>query len=288
MLLPWGTREKNLRKEILGNGGEKMKKVLVIALAFSLVLGIASLLYAVSETVPGIQETPHDVRVMTGETTAEPCAMCHTPHSGTGDYPLWNRDQGAQTYQMYDSPSFDMGTAGSQPQAPSSLCLVCHNGVYSTLVNYPGPGSHQNENYDFEMNPTFWAMLGTDLTNDHPISFTYNPALDTDLNGFPLGNTQCTGGNPNRLCIAPGSPNTIGFIGYPLYGANHDQFECATCHSVHDTVLYSGKLLVGGKSVGTQVFFLRHDNSGSQMCAACHRNRMGDTGGHGAGYETPN
>ena len=112
---------------------------------------------------------------MTGESGLEPCAMCHTPHSGTGQYPLWNRDQGPQTYTMYNSPSFDMNDFNTGPQDPSSLCLVCHNGVFSSLVNYPGPGSHTNENYDYQMNPTFWAMLDTDLTNEHPISFTYDP-----------------------------------------------------------------------------------------------------------------
>lgn len=264
-----------------------MKKVLLIALAFSLVLGIGTFVYATMDG-PGIAETPHDVRVMTGETDAEPCAMCHTPHSGTGDYPLWNRDQGAQTYTMYASPSFDMvADQATAPEAPSSLCLVCHNGVYSSLVNYPGPGSHQNENYDFEMNPTFWAMLGTDLTNDHPISFSYNPSIDADLNGFPPAES-CTY-NTARNCIQPTEHATqyLGYIGYPLYGANKDRFECATCHSVHDTVIYSGKLIVGGKSVGTQVFFLRSDNSGSQLCADCHRNRMGGVGdtGHGTPYE---
>ena len=131
--------------------------------------------------------TPHDVQVMTGEAGLEPCAMCHSPHSGTGDYPLWNRDQGPQTYTMYNSPSYDMNEFNTGPQAPSSLCLVCHNGVFSSLVNYPGPGSHTNENYDYQMNPTFWAMLDTDLSNEHPISFTYDPAQDNsqDNNGFP-------------------------------------------------------------------------------------------------------
>jgi len=62
---------------------------------------------------------------------------------------------------------------GKQPKSPSSLCLVCHSGVYSTLVNYPGPGSIDNPSHDYEMNPGLWAMLGTDLTDDHPVSFTY-------------------------------------------------------------------------------------------------------------------
>lgn len=267
-----------------------MKKVLVLALALSLVLGVATVLMA-SMTGPGIEDTPHDVRVITGDNNLEICAMCHTPHSGTGDYPLWNRDQAPQTYIMYASPTFDMAAVGSaQPQSPSSLCLVCHNGVFSELVNYPGPHSHVNEDYDFEMNAYFWAMLDTDLHNDHPISFTYDEVLDVDRNGvggFPRKQPCPTSPLGNRMCIPAadaGPGGGTGFIGYPLYGTQHDQFECATCHSVHDTVKYSSKSLVGGKSVGTQVFFLRRDNSQSLMCGDCHVNRYGPTKGSSAYY----
>ncbi len=247
---------------------KKMKKVLLLLVALTLVLGVATL-WAREGGTPGIQGTPHDVQVISGEAGLEPCAMCHTPHSGTGSYPLWNRDQAPQTYTMYQGSSFDMSPATSTPGEPSSLCLVCHNGVFSTLVNYPGPGSHSNENYDFQMNPTFWAMLDVDLSNEHPISFTYNPGLDTgnDNNGFPAI-TPGTGTNPRKYIVGASTTK------YFLYGSERIQFECATCHSVHDTASYVGKQMVGGKSVGTQVFFLRSDNSGSKMCADCHVNRL--------------
>jgi hypothetical protein len=251
-----------------------MKKALLLLVALTLVLGVSTVLRA-GVTGPGVYDTPHDVRVITGEEGLEPCAMCHSPHSGTGDYPLWNRDQGPQTYTPYASPSFDM-YSGNQPQSPSSLCLVCHNGVFSSLVNYPGPGSHSGEEYDYEMNPTFWAMLGLDLTNEHPISFTYDPNMDNtqDNNGFPPAN-ECDTGTRSRWWIPSASkPKTLA---YPLYGgtpaAPGREFECSTCHSVHDTVPYAGKQLVGGKSVGTQVFFLRASNAESAMCADCHVNR---------------
>jgi hypothetical protein len=264
---------------------KKMKKFLLLLLALALILGTSGIAVA-AVTEPGVAGTPHDVRVMTGEDGLEPCAMCHTPHSGTGDYPLWNRDQGPQTYQMYNSPSFDMGTQiATGPGTPSSLCLICHNGVFSTLVNYPGPGSPANESYDYEMNPTFWAMLDVDLTNDHPISFTYLPSLDEtqDGNGFP-GIEQCNTAIGVRDWLpsyAEGGATGNGRLWYPLYSnANGtDQFECATCHSVHDTVSYYGKQMAGGKSVGTQVFFLRHSNAGSAMCGDCHINRLLGTSG---------
>jgi len=250
-----------------------MKKAFLLLFVLSLIVGVGSLSAREGGT-PGIFGTPHDVQVITGETGLEPCAMCHSPHSGTGDYPLWNRDQGPQTYNMYNSPSYDMNSFNSGPQAPSSLCLVCHNGVFSSLVNYPGPGSHTNENYDYQMNPTFWAMLDTDLQNEHPISFTYNPTLDNsqDNNGFPTA-VPCPTAQWRNWII--GSNGAV----YPLYGPGTTtspttQFECSTCHAVHDTVAYPGKQMVGGKSVGSQVFFLRRDNSSSAMCADCHRNRL--------------
>ncbi len=252
-----------------------MRKILFFVTAFLLIPGIATFLWAREDGTPGILGTPHDVQVITGEAGLEPCVMCHTPHSGTGDYPLWNRDQGPQTYTMYNSSSYDMNEFNTSPQSPSSLCLVCHNGVFSSLVNYPGPGSHSNENYDYEMNPTFWAMLDTDLTNEHPISFTYNPALDSsqDNNGFP--DAAIGSSSPWRAWI----PGDQGSLTYPLYGsgtitAPTDQFECATCHAVHDTVAYPGKQMVGGKSVGSQVFFLRTSNAGSALCDDCHINRL--------------
>jgi len=236
-----------------------MKKVLIVACVFALVLGITGLVFG-AEVHPGIKDTPHDVYNMTGDSTLEPCAMCHTPHSGSGDYPLWNRAVPGVVYDMYSSPSYDMNE-GKQPGSPSSLCLACHNGVYSSLVNYPGPGSIDNANYDYEMNPGLWAMLGTDLTNDHPVSFSYMPSMDQDVNNFPAAVTDDTG----RQWI----PDVVAGNRYPLYG-DGKQFECATCHAVHDTVQYNGKRFTGGKSVGTQVFFLRQDNSGSKMCADCH------------------
>lgn len=260
-----------------------MKKVLLLFCVLVAIVGFNTAIQA-GMTAPGVNETPHDVRVMTGDSTLEPCAMCHSPHASGPEYPIWNRDQAAQSYTMYNSATFDMDQSATGPGNPSNLCLVCHNGVFSTLINYPGPGSHQNELYDFEMNPTFWAMIGTDLHNDHPISFDYVPALDDvqDRNGFPT-TVDCPVGSTSRYFIqadecSVGAPGNGFGPGFPLYGSNNQKFECATCHAVHDTVDYPGKQLVGGKSVGTQVFFLRCDNTGSKFCGDCHKRRLGDPG----------
>ena len=144
-----------------------MKKVFLPLLVLVLVVGVATVVWG---TVIG---TPHDL-------APEPCAMCHTPHSGTGDYPLWNRTQVCQNYTPYASWTFDMGDVdtSSDPywgiRTPSALCLICHNGIASELVNYPGPCSNPDAAYDIEVSGC--ADLGIDLTNDHPISFNYAPS----------------------------------------------------------------------------------------------------------------
>jgi len=223
-----------------------MKKLLLAVLMLSIIAGVAT----VWATVIG---TPHDL-------APEPCAMCHTPHSGTGDYPLWNRNQAPQTYTVYASPSFDMGNA-VQPRSPSSLCLVCHNGVASELVNYPGPCSNPDAAYDLEV--AGCADLGLDLTNEHPISFNFNASADLDGNNFP--NAVAIRTSPTNRYAIPGS---ISGTNYMLYGpaGSNNWFECATCHSVHDLATYPGK----GEY---QVYFLRQDNTGSTMCLDCHAAR---------------
>jgi hypothetical protein len=214
-----------------------------------------------------ISGSPHDVNVMresTGE--LQTCAMCHTPHSNIEKPPLWNRDQPSQNYMVYESPSFDMYT-GQVLQAPSTYCMTCHNGVSSTLVNYPGAGSTAGPDYDLGNNdPVFsnFTNMGVNLKNNHPVSFIYNPSIDDDDNGFPEPKADGPGG---RKAI-------VGKKGiYPLYGNRQDHFECSTCHDVHDTVEYPGKEITDGKSSGKQIFFLRADNSGSGMCIDCHTNR---------------
>jgi len=237
-----------------------MKKLLFAVLMISLLAGVAT----VWATVIG---TPHDL-------APEPCAMCHTPHNAAGAAPLWNRIQTlptGTTYSMYNSNpatasnTFDMGGAGlaSQPRYPSNLCLVCHNGYLSTLSNYPGPCSEQDGAYDLRLSGC--AVIGTDLTNDHPISFNYDTTKigvnDPDDDGFPTTVNQP--GSSTRQMLQGTIAN------YPLYGNGSSEFnwfECGTCHSVHDIASYVGK-------GDTQVYFLRADNTGSGMCLDCHTKR---------------
>lgn len=240
-----------------------MRKVLILIAVLALTIGIASV------SMARVEGTPHDVAITSGDSTLEPCAMCHTPHSGSGAYPLWNRTGGAVAYTMYDSPTFDMPLTTGDLQAPSTNCMVCHNGTLSQLVNYPGPRSTADTDYDIDSTnlTAVWTDLGSAMEDDHPVSFTYNPDLDTatDNNGFPPAITP----DGVRYFVGTGVAN------FPLYGTTGQEFECSTCHSVHHTVSGYGEAMTpactgAGCSSGTQVHFLRASNAGSDMCQACH------------------
>ena len=75
--------------------------------------------------------------------------------------------------------SFDVGEA---PVGSVSLaCLSCHDGTQAmdVVINLPGAGGHNPAGQEIDtlgigvMTGTPVPMLGTDLTDDHPISMTY-------------------------------------------------------------------------------------------------------------------
>ncbi|MCU7796111.1 MAG: cytochrome c3 family protein [Candidatus Thiodiazotropha sp. (ex Myrtea spinifera)] len=204
-----------------------MKKTAVLALL------ILSLSLFGTAAIADIVGTSHDLTsnttVLTNAGNTQVCAYCHTPHDASATNsttPLWNHEDTQATYTMYSSPSLDMTIAGS-PAGVSLACLSCHDGTVAAdqLLNYPsgvnGPGI-------FTV-----GGLGTDLSNDHPISLTYNVTQDADF-------------------VAPVGSQVNGL---QLFGGTGDQVECGTCHSVHDN---------------TNEPFLRMSNAGSALCLACH------------------
>lgn len=167
------------------------------------------------------------------------CVFCHTPHGAETPAdvkgPLWNRKLSGATYSAYDSTSME-ATPGA-PGGSSKLCLSCHdgtmgidkvnvlNGVQTTTtpvfqVAIPMSGGTTMPASADGVNAGFTRNLGTDLSNDHPISFTYDGTLaghDGELrtpDGVIVGNRQ-SGVTPPKL---------------PL---ESDQMQCATCHDPH-------------------------------------------------------
>lgn len=169
----------------------------------------------------------------------ELCVYCHTPHNGDtatamAEAPLWNRDMLVTSFAMYGSPTIDM-TIAADPQGVSLACLSCHDGA-------TGYNSVLQANWAVSGDGTIMSgarAVGSDgLGNDHPISVTYNEALDTDF---------------KTLVVASAA---LPFYDLPATSSG-DQVECATCHDPHN-------------GIPTNPSFLRIDNTGSTLCLTCH------------------
>lgn len=171
-----------------------------------LILAAAAILAA--PAVAQVSGTDHDLRTDIG--VSEICVACHTPHGASPDVPLWNHDlpSPANTYNVYTGSSTidatDLTDFSSANGSVSSLCLSCHDGTVAlgSLVNNPSAGPT-----DTTSTIGGAANLGTDLTNDHPINFTFDAALVTADGELQL------------------PTNAILFSG---------QMECASCHDPHD------------------------------------------------------
>lgn len=174
--------------------------------------------------------------------TSQICAFCHTPHNAVPNVPLWNRDQAASTYMLYtSSATLTSATKASALSATSIslLCLSCHDGTLDNLgdrVNaIPSDVAALTMTDGTVAFSAGGANLGANLTNDHPIGFSYATAQGEDA---------------GIRAIATAKTN-----GMQFFGAGADQMECASCHLVHDN---------------TFTPFLRTTNVGSNLCLGCH------------------
>jgi hypothetical protein len=171
------------------------------------------------------------------------CVFCHTPHGATNfpGAPLWNRRLSEQTYTTYTSSSLDAATIAGQldqPAGSSKLCLSCHDGTLAistvnvlggqTDVTVPMTGTGPGDAMPAGAGTLtgFTRNLGVDLTNDHPISLTYDSALAaTDGELFdPVTATYIDVARPG---VRPPVPlEATGAGGQP-------QVQCGTCHDPH-------------------------------------------------------
>lgn len=165
------------------------------------------------------------------------CIFCHTAHNADTsvvDAPLWNHAVTTRTYQLYNSPS--MNAVTEQPSGESRLCLSCHDGTVA-VDSYGG-----NQGVIFLGGDV--AIGADELTNDHPISFTYDDALAAD---------------DGELHPPSSSPSGLGStIADDMLSAG--RMECDSCHDVHN----------GAAAEVVDDNLLMISQSGSQLCLTCH------------------
>jgi predicted CXXCH cytochrome family protein len=229
----------------------------------------------------------------TASDTAEICVFCHTPHAAdvsVPGVPLWNKAFTTTSYTTYSSSTMDAigtGAAGVVSIGSVSIaCLSCHDGTQAmdNIRNAPGSGgfdatgggagglTYSWTGADVMANtPSTLAMLGSDLSNDHPIGIQYCGGYttvlgckDTDFNAPATGTiggatafwVETTGSGVGR--------QKADMILYQRnFAANNGAYtaglypsvECASCHDPHNP---------------TNGTFLRVANTGSAVCLACH------------------
>lgn len=215
--------------------------------------------------------------------STQTCVYCHTPHNAGQTRLLWNKDvKSATTFRLYTSSGTLTNVVRTQSSlsanSPSLLCLSCHDGKTAINVLHTGgkgtsapgypagsafaygnaelimPGSTTdffgnagpnlaigrgvNDRNDFD--PT----TGDNLTDDHPIGFSYSAVLVERSAGLnPIATPQSAG---------------IRFFG------PNNKVECSTCHDPH--VNYNGAT---GGDVNLKPFLVM-SNSGSALCLKCH------------------
>ena len=195
---------------------------------------------AMAGTIVG---SPHDFSGQ-GWSGGEICVACHTPHNAdttTAEAPLWNHALTTSTFTVYTTGTMD--SAPGQPDGISKLCLSCHDGTVA-LDSFGGASGAS-----FISGP---ALLGTDLSNDHPISMTYDAALavtDPGLN------------NPTTKVVTVGTApfTATGTVTAVMLSAG--KVQCSSCHDVHNNEVIGG-------APGSPL--LRLSKAGSAICLACH------------------
>lgn len=182
-------------------------------------LAIVALCSPVSALIDG---TPHDLSAIAGGSS---CGFCHTPHGALTGTPLWSHKLSTAVYEIYQSSSLEASVG--QPTGSSKYCLSCHDGTVALAESVRGGSSGGTYITPGQAN------LGTDLSDDHPISFVYSTALSTE-----------------DVQIRPPS-----MAPEQLRLDKSGELQCRTCHDPHDN-RYGN--------------FLVMSNRRSQMCVSCH------------------
>jgi len=209
---------------------------------------MAAGLFSGTASAGTIVGTAHDLSG-NGYSGGEICVVCHTPHNSdtsVSDAPLWNHAITAETFVMYSSGTLDAIIDG-QPTGTSKLCLSCHDGV-TAIDSFGG-----NVGTVVMTNAQKAVGIGGDMTNDHPISITYDAALST---------TDPAIHNPDTTNVtigAGGDKTRSGTVTDMMLSGG--KVQCTSCHDVHNNFV--------GPGTNDQPF-LKVSKAGSAICLTCH------------------
>ena len=196
--------------------------------------------FVFSSAQGAVKDTKHNMNNVFGTNTIQDnqvCLPCHAPHNQPDPTlnTLWNHVMPDQTkYKLWD------GAEGLDET--SRKCLSCHDGTVAVDSFGGGAGTQQLTG----------GLLGTDLTNDHPIgegaiwpnpnpSYMVDPALRTAAGIMPLRNLA-----DGRAAVG-----------------------CTSCHEPHNRKNQANMLWVNNSGAATTVD--GRAVSGSALCLNCHK-----------------
>ncbi len=193
-----------------------------------------------------ITATKHNLSVsgpgtVRASTETQICIFCHAPHNSTPSAPLWNRRDPGSNYIPYSSSTAHANPG--QPNGASLSCLSCHDGTIALgdLVSRSSPVPLAG---GVSTLPVGTSNLGTDLSDDHPVSFSYTSTLSAQHAGELV--------DPALL---------VGKVRLDTSG----RMQCTACHDPHDNI--NGKFLVMA-------------NTESALCVTCHLKNGWSTSSH--------
>lgn len=218
------------------------------------VLVLLAALAAAAHAKMSVIDSPHNLSASGGKGRASGlpgvtlsgegriCVFCHVPHNASSGTPLWSRNLPAETteYKPYRSSTLNANPQPDRPTGASRLCLSCHDGTIA-LSQYVGSGTLGGGTMPSDgslINPN----LTTDLSDDHPISFTYTETLAQKSH---LASPSTLTG---RVRLQPGG-----------------NLECTACHDPHDNQ-YGNFLVVNNGDPNRPDYV-----GGAQLCVTCHK-----------------
>ena len=264
-----------------------------------------------AQRISDVRNTPHNLSTSgPGSThaaaggTDQVCVFCHTPHNASLNdaggqalnAPLWNRRVPAgSTYTPYTSSTLDAQAItdgfNGQPGGSSKLCLSCHDGTLA-IGNVGVLGGSRNVNIPMQGTAAggvmpagegtasgFTRVLGTDLSNDHPISITYSATLaarDGELRPVDASQRWPAGSGSVIGVRSPGHKPLLPLA--PTGNAGLGQVQCTTCHDPHLRELDGTK--------GNQKFLraqrfqestpsATYSQANDIICLSCHDKNLG-------------
>ncbi len=266
-----------------------MKKLVAILAAVAISAG-ATVAFANSNPATGVNGSVHDMNVKySGNKDAmeRVCVFCHTPHNANmggeaaGTYPLWNHDLPDTTgWTSYSWATPLNQTLTIDPMmGPSRLCMSCHDGVIAPDQHLGSNGANAAQAgtgplTGFKAIGLLGGTAGSfhDLTDDHPIGFSYDDAvLARNVNG-----ARELVDKTSQFATAPGATNVAGTYNDPVRAGkrqiqnvlfNGTIMTCASCHEVHNKDNVPPSVNTSGTAAN---YLLWADEANSLICLSCH------------------